>query len=361
MKLSPRILFKRCSVLLAVCGTAALLWLVWPRQRLLLSVANKVCSTQGWMIDRGADAAMAWDWASDRAIVHLIDSGHGQEFRLLDMKRGETPLPALTRLYNQTGGDPDGVQISPDGRFVMWDSFRPNNAIVIASLDGSVHYSWLLNGLSCFTRWLGDSRHWVLLRLSAKAGPSRYEDAIIYRLDSGAPIRRLRLGADHPLNRGTFYGGSQLLRGIVPAADRILVNTWTDSGFVEPDFDIAELSLSHGLQQTRSKRVSAPPNSLIRDLVISPRGDRLAWQLRYPQTETFIDRWIPFLRRPAERWVGLAVSNIDGSNMHEIGRIPLRLSGRDKSIPEPDYLRWSPDGKLLSFVYRDTLFAVPAD
>jgi hypothetical protein len=88
-----------------------------------------------------------------------------------------------------------------------------------------------------------------------------------------------------------------------------------------------------------------PPSiAAIDDMVVSPRCDHVAWKL--------------FAReRP---WAGLWVSRLDGSDMHEVGGVPITrpLTLTDRLFYD---IQWRPDGKYLSFVYEDSLYVIPAE
>ena len=80
-------------------------------------------------------------------------------------------------------------------------------------------------------------------------------------------------------------------------------------------------------------------------------GDRIGWVLyfaRADQPHATVEVW---------------VCGLDGSRMHSIGSI-----GVERPKPDEDWnwdwpyeIQWQPDGKHLSFIYRDALCSVPAD
>lgn len=274
--------------LLALLGMAGLAWLFWPRERPLLSVATKVASVDGWMIDRGPDACMAWGWVSDHEILHLYEKRNGREFFRLDTTTGlRTPLPALTKLFNDTHGDPDGFEVSPDGRKVLWIGMQRGRDVerpltYIAPLDATSYERRPLGEQNGYARWKGDSPAWV---------------------------RMEELMPDRP-----------------PGA--------------------------------------VPPGMAVQDLRLSPRGDRLAWKLSQPATPRLPDllsRWFPSIKPPAKTLLSLWVSRADGREMHKIGSIERREETNELFMLEPDDIRWTPDGKRLSFIYRNALYVVPAE
>ena len=92
---------------------------------------------------------------------------------------------------------------------------------------------------------------------------------------------------------------------------------------------------------------------------LSPYGDRLAWLIIYeirPYGPAWMQRILTFLGQHKHKVIGLWVSRLDGSHMHEIGHLPYQP---DEEIPQQ--IRWAPGGKRLSFVYKGSLYTVPAD
>lgn len=53
------------------------------------------------------------------------------------------------------------------------------------------------------------------------------------------------------------------------------------------------------------------------------------------------------------------VSRIDGSGMHCLGSVPIKPD--DPAYKQPGEIRWVPGEKRISFLYHDTLYAIPAD
>jgi hypothetical protein len=65
---------------------------------------------------------------------------------------------------------------------------------------------------------------------------------------------------------------------------------------------------------------------------------------------------------PPEHVVGLWVSDLDGRNLREIGHLALHpAANSDTDGPDPEDVQWLPDGKRLSFLYKQALWIVPID
>jgi hypothetical protein len=83
---------------------------------------------------------------------------------------------------------------------------------------------------------------------------------------------------------------------------------------------------------------------------ISPGGDMLAWIVKQDAA------------RPTGE-VGVWVSDLRGRNAREIGRIRqidrLRTKGpMPRELVFPQDLRWTPDGKSLSFLFDGAMYLV---
>src|SRR5262249_55625630 len=131
---------------------------------------------------------------------------------------------------------------------------------------------------------------------------------------------------------------------------------------------------------TRQFVVKPPPGarSDSTSLTISPQGDRVAWAFEtdsVPSWSSWLHKIFPSYRVTSHHVCELWVSRLDGNDMHEVGHLELNPQ---TSIPQssmavarqlltyalqdhPDQIRWLPDGKRLSFLYKDALYTVPAD
>src|SRR5437016_4474229 len=92
------------SLIAAAIVFAAILAMV-PRERDLLSVSKRIASAQGWMIDRGPDECVAYDWISNREVLHLRQTPVGAQFFRLDLATGvDIALDGLSRFFKTSQG-----------------------------------------------------------------------------------------------------------------------------------------------------------------------------------------------------------------------------------------------------------------
>lgn len=127
-------------------------------------------------------------------------------------------------------------------------------------------------------------------------------------------------------------------------------------------------------------RVLLPPGTVSGSVIVSPNGRQLAWLLdterRSPVAELLV-RLVPthpLALRPPRRSVSLWTSNVDGSDFACVGayasppprpvpaaagrKVVLLADSRPGRLPSR--LRWTPDGRRLSFVFDGALWTVPA-
>src|SRR5262249_34844636 len=121
-------------------------------------------------------------------------------------------------------------------------------------------------------------------------------------------------------------------------------------------FGFTEFALEGTSATARHFDVRVPRGVEVREVAVSPGGDRLAWLLGgRPSSST---------RPPVD--YSLWISGLDGSGLRELGRTRLKSekssSKRGERVDDrPWGLRWVPDGRQVSFLYGDGLFAAPAD
>ena len=90
----------------------------------------------------------------------------GQQASLMNSRTGtETPLTAFSQRYMSTFATSNPMQISPDGKWLLWEGVDENtqtSAWCAATLDGKQNRFWPNQGRR-FSKmvWMRDSRHWI--------------------------------------------------------------------------------------------------------------------------------------------------------------------------------------------------------
>jgi hypothetical protein len=161
------------------------------------------------------------------------------------------------------------------------------------------------------------------------------------------------------------------LRTFVAVDNRILTACWRGRDDVSrtptDSADTYESAIGHETEPEKRYSILLPAKAEIWDQVFSPRGDRIVWPLVQDHASAqpvarWLHRWIPAFSPPSEGRMSIWVSRIDGSQMHEIGFVPIELdSDGDLVLNDmPEDVRWLPDGNHLCFRLKTGLYVVPA-
>ena len=128
--------------------------------------------------------------------------------------------------------------------------------------------------------------------------------------------------------------------------------------FGENTIDIAEWDL-YGDSPPLKYRINLPAQGYVYGVALSTKRDRAAWMMLYryvnPVTR-LTDRLHNGNRRQSYNMCGIWVSDLNGSNMKEVGNESLA-----HSIYNDGYLRWLPGDKKLALHINRDLYTVPVD
>jgi hypothetical protein len=247
------------------------------------------------------------------------------ELLIQDVAAGTlTPLPALSRWYNaqDKGRSPLDLAVPPDGRWlVFWQtqgitsggdfmrSYSDTGGGAI-SVDGQRHletHAWCRHA----PIWQADSRHFEFF-------PDWDKPALLYDVNAPRGARPQKAGPE------MAFG---------PNPD-----TWT--------------------------RGNVPKDWQVESRAVSPKEDRIAvayyYYVRSPMREMLcqlIPRFGPSDQPYADLWIG----GKHGHSWREIGAIPTGYKIDRYPSPITEDLRWTPDGRNLTFIYKNALWTVPAD
>lgn len=160
---------------------------------------------------------------------------------------------------------------------------------------------------------------------------------------------------------GTYgtRGGLQIL-GVTPNQHLL---TASPAPLLPGQVYFYDMALTPAARPSRTYTVSLPGNYYADTIALSPSGDRLAWKLygHHRSSVSFLNGLLwhlfPNLAQSPQPVIGLWVSRLDGTGMHEVGEMPVpRQDGWNLSLSD---LSWTPDGKRLSFTYDGALWTVP--
>jgi hypothetical protein len=263
-------------------------------------------------------------------ILHTYDIHSGKEtwIEAASRKLGESDVPELF--------------MSPDGTRLLWTDFGAETVHGVR-LDGSHAFTCVPrksdDGSSVQVRWASDSRHWVAY-VGAEA--MLYDDN-----PSHSPKKVLITASDYsdptiPMDR---ISAQSLVLG-----DHILACRWI--GY-HPTVDLLDIGIGRttGL---KTRHIQLPPKAIVEAMAFAPKGDRIAWILARPDippSEPIQTEQVPGTSIGPFRTEALWVSNIDGTQMHEIGS--RNLKAEENFQPQIIDLQWVPGNIRLSFMCFD--------
>lgn len=343
------------------CSAIGLTVAFLPREPQLLKRATFIANTEPWYGGARFQVGIGIHWLSDEELLVCRFEGKDGHDRILyrhNIKTGrEQKLPGLTQARDHLPAETvDDQCVSPDGRWFLcsarWDQ------CLLAEVNGTRYHLYDSADDSAYRsfRWMPDSRHWL----------EEYGDG-------GRTSHLILHDTEHPDFKEAIPVGKNgdvlvTLRAVISRQDAItLVDADPDtedspSSAVSPrTFILSRISLDAPASPRAQFRLTMPPGSSPYRVEVSPHGDRLAWcttTLKADATRKWLHRFLPFLQAPTRPRTEIWTCDLNGDRMHLIGS--LLLQPDDDSHPIGS-LQWLPDGKHLSFEYRDHLYTVPAD
>lgn len=349
----------------------------WPRERLLMVHAKRVTS-----VNNGGDSNYFWLSEQEALIQRYRTDGDWFEFTCLNTQtHTETPLTAFNQKYrsalasytfrglgflpngsrgSQTFHIPPACDLSPDHSLLLLRPMQnysiPKIIYIAATLNGIQKARWAPGDDSYSPLWLHDSRHW-LEAVYKSSGAGNLTNLTLH--DCSNPKVRTRLPVPVEADTLTPVGINQ--------KEQMVYIQW-DYQKSYDFLDCYEQNLTSPIPSGQKRRIRLPYHAALRDVEISPRGDRLAWWLQYEHVlpgASMLHRVYPAYPVKPQSMLSLWTSRADGTEMNEVGHIPI-LPGSDSdpgslSHYYPINIQWTPDEKHLSFVYKDALYTVPTE
>ena len=347
---------RKNRMFVLVTSTAILLLLVigavvWRlREPELLSSARKVANVSTWWSDADSIDAQFMAWTTDTQLFAMgstkvnkdvgdITAPHSLPFLYDTRNHNRTDLIKLAEQIDSMSDSNDKFAVAPDGRHIAWTS-SSHNKVVVTLLDGSDRKTWQVSNPAEVV-WERDSKHWRAL--CWKSWPDQYMMTTA-SIDSPGIVTP-------PEPQET--GDQASIKGIHDE----LENEFQ----VDVIGDQVASAVSGMRAYARTMKLKAPEGTTINDLIVSPDGRFIAWELQsLKHRDAFLKEKLPWLRRflgPTIRHrMELWISKADGTDMHELGYCPLGADADDDSGPK--LILWQPDSKHLSFVYKGFLYVV---
>lgn len=338
-------------LLLAISG--ALVWAFLHSGNHLSTRAAPFETTRGLIANDEVYSGYVWGkfhrsqsyaWLTDDTVLAInLNSNNTYQVCRVNLRSTQRSAVAhLERFLNETNrhGTLFTWQSSPNGRWILFASAVNRLAIYTAiRTDEDYARSWTNRFPNSLAVWLSDSQGFIEWSVRGNRWAGR-----VYRIDvEDTNIVEVPLPAS--------FSDSNQLRGhggmtILPFEDP----TRTKGQIVQVRFDSTNVALTKLSYQLPNRINPADWMS-----VMAPTGDRLAWLIFFQQKWPHVEwqREFPFVRSETRYLASLWVSGLDGSDLREIGHL-----GAGEDLRR---IAWTPDGRRLSYVYRDTLWTVPVD
>jgi hypothetical protein len=340
--------------LLAV--TAFMVYLALPRQQSLIDRSTRIAGFSR----RGRSYA----WQSDRAIIGFQWDAAGDELPVSVDTRTGVMMPVIKAANPKFADIISGCLVSPDGKRLLWYGYSTNikepwRILNLASGELFTPMQKLpkfaMYGGDDFAAWLPDSRHWAAL-VPDGSGADIFISSAETR--TGAPGITIRVPLPNsPLSNASFANWySYRLAGIAPNGHAIMTR-WRPGK--DCALDICDFALTPGATAKTTTLTWPAGVTTWEEVSLSPKADRFAL-IEHTGGYGKRPRWLERLF-PPRFTMKLIVRKLDGMDRREIGSIVTDEAPSPMNDDAPSSLRWTPDGKKLSYIYKDYLYTVPAD
>lgn len=331
---------------------------------LLLTRAKRLVNTDGW---RGFVLFVPeYRWISSHELLYFEGTSVGDwKLMKLDLNTGaKTPLAGLSKTYNETPSGLGQVEVSPDGKRLLWASSRDDKPTwVVARLDGSERTDWRRLKMPSFRNRF-DPFAWSVANWTDNG--KAVMEASLERDGTRRSVRaRLSIKGIEPATGPTLLARIPWPSMALPlpsAVDRSALLGYDDFVAIQnrPDDDVRvfRVRLSATGSSVTEQTVHLPQYANFYGAVPSPGGDRIAWQLGSPYDHT--SRGVSeYMSPPSKRLpLGYWISRADGSGLRPLGHLRPDPRGAVWQYEHLGGLRWTPDGRHLSFVYNGVLYTV---
>jgi hypothetical protein len=326
-------------VLFAVIAFSA--WIMFSSHRYLTARAQRYPLPTGWSTSDPSFARLGHCWISNLTLLAPREvTTDNYEFVQLDLASGKTtPLKRVEALFQGINlrGESSVWDTSPDGRHLFVANGDATNAtVIVGDLDGSRRGIWQMTYFDENFVWLSESAGLIVLEEKQSNCVVR-----IIRFDSPT-VQEIHVPQLADTELLGFTEERTLLMREHP-------NAWSVGS--QSEVKLSEWKLDSTLSRIREMTIELPQPCDHADVMLSPRGDRLAWNLfstrkRFPFVHA---RRFPFVRARLCLQQSLWVSNSDGRRMRKLGDF------------EPSVVvevAWTPDGEHLEFLRQNVVHLV---
>ncbi len=324
--------------------------MIWTRCNETDILVKAVFITQ---LDANEIRQCEYIWLSNtQVLLSRTTDDYDIAFLRLNIITGQrTYLSELTKMKLLSKGC-SFFKVSLDGRWVL--CMNSQETVFTTKLNGTHSMQWRHDWSNIEqldnVEWLNDKHHWI--GFFKERHGRNYTHAIIYDINDIQYKKIVRISSTCPIN----YGYTSVDSSIIVSDNEILssavcwnniqttqvkVNTWK---LMENSFPVHELTLN------------LPRNATLQSLRFSPQGDMILYALQFKETPllfSLLHQLWPNINLRSTIHNSLWLSETRSGKMHMLGVIKQRL--------DPSLIQWLPDGKHLSFIYKDRLYMFPID
>src|SRR5579862_3911122 len=353
----PRKRRRLAAAIFVPLGVAtATLWLAWPRSMRLMDRATRVTPSSLAVGDFSTYA-----WAKDGSLVVCNAAKSSDATQVVRIRPGVPAAVPIATVDTSLGRGPLWATPSAGGR---WLATAPlsNPAAKLSVLDLDTGESRLMDSrISPYTLWLPID--FVLLWTSddskcacydESSGTLAVEDLLTGHVEISSVPKHL------PARMAYTSDGRLITCDFLEHLEDNNAITITE---VTPGPPL--VVKRHTFQPPPHGRITLPIGWRYTGGAVSPNGDRIACEVSVQRKSPypgFMQRMLAHVGvRPPGPGVELWVCGVDGSNMHEIGAIPVDLNNPNPRLTRltdllPLSVHWTPDGKRVGFVYKGAIW-----
>lgn len=343
----------------ALAAVAFVLWLVAPREQLLLRKSTRVAALESWTYKDQLGPHRTYSWLSDHEVLHTVPSTSppGMRAAYFDIKTIEDrPTPGLNTVIGENNHritwtiSPDGKNITLPARVGTHEMLRSRFTPSADFLGPSRAARSELSGY-----WMTSDR-WITLHFRSGHGMSSTHPILegwVYSMDSGKPVSVSALSED------VSYAAAKFGASIRAASGKLysLIDANPNGGRL-PYLAVESVPIKPG--EPAKYALEFPPGWRCYSHWVAPSGTRILWLLTagpQPRASGALARWFPWLQGNVGPRSGLWVSDANGANFREIGHVYDDSRGSQYI----EQVHWVPGEKRVSFLYKDALYTAPAD
>jgi hypothetical protein len=240
-----------------------------------------------------------------------------------------------------------GWHLSPDKNRLLL-VFRGQGYVV--GVDGSDCHDVDATGYHSSSFWLGDSRRWIHAWHGSNGNMLDYPDLTIHDAFNPTYRQKIENNKSNPLQMGYVFAMSSVSSEVVTVGRYLRSNDEEKTSCLA----VYRRSLKQKYARTNSSYIDLSLHGKVTTVALSPDCRRLA-VIQNSIGLPFSNGRLKDTRPVVTLWI----SQTDGSNAKIVGCF-FRSENYDVGEMR-DRLKWLPDGKRLSFVYRRELYTVSAN